>query len=122
NGREYARTFATQREARAFEATERAAKHHGSWIDPSGGSITFEVWAWRWLQFDVAKAPGTRATDRSIIRSALIPSLSSCSLNSIKPLDIQDLVADWCETAKPRTVRRRYATLSAILNAAVDKE
>jgi integrase len=122
SGREYARTFATQREARAFEASERATKHHGSWIDPSGGSITFEDWAWRWLQSDVAKAPGTQATDASIIRSALIPALGSCSLNSIGPLDIQDLVVRWCKTAKPRTVRRRYATLSAILNDAVDKE
>jgi integrase len=122
NGREYARTFATRREARAFEASERATRNNGSWIDPSGGSITFEVWASRWLQFDVAKAPGTRATDTSIIRSALVPALGSRPLNSIRPLDIQDLVAGWCKAAKPRTVRRRYATLSAILNDAVDKE
>jgi integrase len=119
-GREYARTFPTLREAKAFEASERTARNHGSWIDPNGGTIMFKDWAWRWLELDVAKSPGARATDASIIRSALVPALGSHMISAIRPLEIQDLVAAWCRSAMPRTVRRRYATLSAMLNAAVD--
>ena len=54
----YARTFPTLREAKVFEASERTARNHGSWIDPNGGTIMFKDSAWRWLELDVAKSPG----------------------------------------------------------------
>ena len=108
------------REAKAFEAAERTARNHGSWIDPTGGSITFEDWAWRWLELDVAKSPGARATDTSIIRSALVPALGLPHARRDPTPRHPGSRRGWSRTAMPRTVRRRYATLAAILNVAVN--
>ena len=94
----------------------------GSWIDPAGSATTFESWARRWLELGVAKSLGTRATDESILRAALLPVFGTRTIGSIRPLDVQDVVVRWSRVAKPRTVRRRYATLSAILNSAVDMD
>ena len=122
DGSEYARTFDTLRQARAFEAEERTAKHRGTWIDPQEGSILFRAWAAKWLELTAAKGAGSRATDRSILQAALLPTLGDRRLNTIRPIEIQELVARWSSAVMPRTVRRRYATLSAILTAAVDAE
>jgi len=121
-GREYSRTFRTLREAKAFDAAQRTAHNRGDWIDPTGARTLFSDWAWTWPDNDQAKSPGARSTDASIIRSALVPVFGERTLGSIRPLDVQSLVAAWCREVKPRTVRRRYATLAAIFRAAVDSD
>lgn len=122
DGRVHNRTFRTRKDAERYEREQNVAKDRGLYVDPIGGMRFFGSWATEWLANDAAKSPGARATDTSIIRSCLLPRLEHRRLGSISPLDIQRLVSTWISDAAPRTVRRRYATLSAIFKAAVDAE
>jgi hypothetical protein len=54
-----------------------------------------------------------------VLRSALLPALGHRTIGSITPTEIQQLVSSWASTHSPRTVRRRYAVLAAIVGAAV---
>jgi integrase len=119
DGRPYKRTFRTRREAEQFEASQRVDQARGTWIDPRGAALRLDEWATHWLETDAAKSPGTRATDRSVLRSAILPTFGSRTLGSIAPADVQRVVADWAASCKARTVRRRYAVLAALFNAAV---
>jgi integrase len=123
DGRERSRSFATKREALDYEATQRAARAKGTWIDPAGAATRFDVWAWRWLDEDEAKSPNARATDRSIIASALIPIFGARPIGEVTTLAVRRIVGSWSAAGlAPRTVRRRYATLSAIMRAAFEDE
>src|SRR5262249_14648068 len=58
----------------------------------------------------------------TIVRVHLLPTLDRRPLSSITPADVQALVTAWTSTSAPRTVRRQYGVLRAILNAAVSSE
>src|SRR5262249_46492907 len=68
---------------------------------------------------DPSKRASSTVRDESVIRVHLNPKLGSRALSSITPRDIQALVNDWSERRSSGTVRRNYATLQAILSAAV---
>ncbi len=121
-GREYSKTFRTRKEAERYETTERADRARGTWIDPRTGDTTFGTWASEWLASDPAKSPSALARDESILRVHILPVLEQRRLPSITPRDVQALVSAWSQTAKPRTVRRQYDTLRAVLNAAVQAD
>lgn len=121
-GKEYSRTFRTQRAARDFEDAERTSKARGGWIDPRHASILFDDWAQQWLDSDPAKRAKTKATDAGIIRLHLTPALGARPLGSITPRDVQGLVSMWSKVRAPRSVHRYYAVLRAILNSAVDSD
>jgi integrase len=59
------------------------------------------------------------ARDEVILRVHVLPVLGGRRLASITQRDVQALVATWASSAKPRTVRRQYDTLRAVLNTAV---
>ena len=122
DGREYSRTFRTRKDAERYQATERADQSRGSWIDPRGGATTFGAWATEWLASDPAKSPSALARDRSIVRAHLLEPLAHRRVASITRRDVQALVTVWSAESKPRTVRRQYDTLRAILNAAVEAD
>ena len=119
SGREYSRTFRTKREAEAFEDTQRADRARGAWLDPRTGEMAFGAWAKEWLASDPGKSPSALARDETILRVHLLPTLAVRPLAAITPRDVQALITNWAAHAKPRTVRRQYDTLRAILNAAV---
>ena len=119
SGREYSKTFRTKREAEHFEDTQRADRARGAWLDPRSGETPFGDWAAEWLASDPAKSPSAVARDEVILRVHVLPVLGGRRLASITQRDVQALVATWASSAKPRTVRRQYDTLRAVLNAAV---
>jgi integrase len=85
--------------------------------------MPFRKWAWEWLDSDQAKSPNARATDASIIASVLEPALGDRPLGKVTTLDVRRHVTSWSAAGlAPRTVRRRYATLSAIMRAAVEAD
>lgn len=90
----------------------------GAYVDPALGRVTFARWAEEWLATP-GKRPSAWARDDSILRNHLLPTLASRGLGTTKPNDVQALVTGWAVTLPPRTVRRQYDTLRAILNAAV---
>jgi integrase len=85
--------------------------------------MPFRKWAREWLDGDQAKSPNARATDASIIASVLEAAFGDRPLGKVTTLDVRRHVASWSAAGlAPRTVRRRYATLSAIMRAAVEAE
>jgi len=129
-GREYSKTFETFRAAKDFEASERADRRRGVWVDPRHSRVTFSEWAATWLDSNPNKRKKTRATDEGMIRVHMNPTLGNRRLDTIKPLDIQRLVASWTTARKPgsdkpykpSSIHRQYAVLRAIFAAAVEAE
>ena len=119
-GREVSRTFRTLTLARDFEREQQRAKSRGSWIDPAAASMTFREWSATWLRSNPGKRPSSWARDEVIVRRHLVPELGPRRLGSITKLDVQQLVNSW--TGAPRTVKRQYGVLRAIMNAAVDAD
>ena len=68
-GREYSKTFRTRKDAERHDATERADRARGRWLDPRTGAVTFGTWAAEWLRTDPAKSPSAWARDDSILRT-----------------------------------------------------
>lgn len=121
-GKPYKRTFPTKRKAEAFEAAERTDRSRGAWVDPRLSSMTFEAWSTDWLGSNPAKRSTAWARDESVIRLHLVPPLGDRPLGSITPRDVQALVSAWAKVRAPRSVRREYGTLRAILAAAVNAD
>jgi hypothetical protein len=73
---------------RHSQRTERA---QGTWIDPAGATIAFADWAQHWLDTDTAQTGTAKATDRSLLRSAILPTLGHRQLGSITSTEVQRL-------------------------------
>jgi hypothetical protein len=66
--------------------------------------------------------PSTLARDESVLRLHLLPVLGDRTLASLTPTDIQRLAGGWSERAAPRTVRRQYDVVRALLRGAVETD
>lgn len=121
SGRVYTRTFRTRREAEAFEADERASRRRGSWLDPRRAEEPLRAAAAQWLDSNPAKRPSSRARDESALRTHILSALGDRPIGSLTPSDIQQCVNGWSRRLAPRSVRRVYQTLAAVLNAAYSK-
>ena len=122
DGRQVKQSFRTRKEAERWEAAQVADQHRGVWVDPRAGEVTFEVWAGEWLASNPSKRSTSWARDESVIRLHLVPELGARPVGSITKQQVQALVNRWAEVHAPRTVRREYGTLRAIMAAAVDAD
>jgi integrase len=122
DGRQYKRSFGTRREAETFQARELADRSRGGWVDPTKSSITVAQWASEWLESNPGKRPSSLARDEIILRLHIVPALGKRPLATISPPDVQRLVNTWTKTAAPRTVRRQYDVLRAVMRAAVEAD
>ena len=61
NGRVYNRTFETKKEAVVFEASERATRNKGNWVDPRKAETSVSDLAAAWLAANPSKRPRIRA-------------------------------------------------------------
>ena len=120
DGEHRKRTFRTRREADAFEAQQRADLSRGSWLDPRDAERTFGEVARHWLERDVAKRSSTLGREETILRVHILPTLAGRRLRTIRQPDVQALVNSWTVLSKPRTVRRHYGVLRAVLAYAVE--
>ena len=122
DGREVSRTFRTKRKAVEYEAAQRTAKARGSWVDPRGANVTLAELSAEWLQSNPAKRQSTLARDESALRVHVRPVLGQRKIGSLAPGDIRALVTDWSLRMAPRTVRRMYGTVRAVLNYGVETD
>ena len=121
-GRVYTRTFNTKREAEDYEAQERNGRNRGTWVDHRRAKTTFNDVAAEWLASNPAKRPSARVRDEGVIRLHLVPVIGGRSIGAITPLDVQRMVNAWAEVARPRTVKRQYGVLRAVLVMAVQRD
>lgn len=122
DGREISRSFRTEREARAFEADQRATMHRGGWVDPRAATTPFRLVAERWQHSNPTKRPSTRARDDVTLRLHLLPALGDKPIGQITPADVRTLVTAWLTERKPSSVSRDYRTLAAICRFAIDQD
>jgi integrase len=115
-------TYDTKADADAAIADGVASQRRGVWVDPRKSRMTFGNWAQHWLESDATKRPRTRVRDEEVIRLHLAPAFGDAALGAITPLDVQRAVSRWTKVYAPNTVKRQYAVLRAILNAAVDAD
>jgi excisionase family DNA binding protein len=94
DGRERSRSFATKREAKAYEAAELARRTRGDWFDPRKATIPFRVVADDWLATNPAKRPSTRARDEISLRAHLLPRFGATAVGRIDPASVQRWVND----------------------------
>ena len=116
------RTFRTLRDAERFAATVEADKLRGAWVDPRDASRTLADIAGEWIKSNPSKRPSTRATDTSHLDMHILPALGSRAVGRITRRDVQTAVNQWSGVLAPRTVRRVFGTLNAILNYANECE
>ena len=122
DGKERSRTFRSMRQARAYEAEQRATIGRGGWVDPQRSARPFAEVAAAWLRSNPGKRPSTLARDEVELRLHILPALGSRPVGGITPSDIERLVVEWSGSAEPRTVGRRYGVLRAVLNYAVSRD
>ena len=122
DGQQFTRSFRTRRDADAFERDQLSTLQRGTWIDPSGGAMLFGDWVDEWMEQRVGLRPKTLHTDAGIIERYLRPALGAQPLSLITSREIQRLIATWGRRLAPNTVRRTYAVVRAVFNAAVDAD
>jgi len=118
-GRVYTRTFATRKEAERFERGELAARDRGGWIDPRHASRTLADVAAEWEKSNPGKRPSSVARDEIALRLHVLPALGARPIGAITPADVQREVNTWSTSMAPRTVKRTYGVLRAVLAFAV---
>lgn len=122
DGRPYKRTFRTRKEAETYEAREIADRSRGGWVDPRRSSISVAAWAAEWLVSNPAKRPSSVARDEVILRLHITSAIGTRPLAAVTRFDVQRLVNSWANNAAPRTVRRQYDVLRALMGAAVESD
>ena len=128
SGIRHARTFPTRGDASRHLAAARVDLERGTWIDPTAGAITFEVFAEQWLQGRRVKgrplAPRTRERYESLLRVHVLPSLGRLQLRHLRPNDIRRWYRNRNEAADcgPSTVAKTYRLVHAVMASAVVDE
>ena len=102
------------------DAQLRLYRRYG--IDPGQSGWTIEDVARTWLANNPHKRQNTYASDRIDVEVHIIPALGSRILAEIRPLDVQRVINNWSLDAAPRTVARRYGTLRAVINFAINND
>ena len=114
------RTFPTKADAAQFLASVQTDLARGQFLDPREGKITLAQWSEEWLALP-GKRPASVTRDRQGL-DVFLPSLGSLPLSAITPKHVQAAVSARTKVAAPATVRRDFAALRAVLNAAVDAD
>ena len=123
NGRGRSKTFATQREAKAWLRRTLTEIGDGTFIPESSGRISLAEWASQWEPTTVDLAPATRNRRTSDLRNWILPAFGMRAIGSITQPEVKAWVATMTrDGANPGSIKLRYETLSRLLQAAVDAE
>ena len=120
NGKWRSRTFDRKADARRWLSHELAKVDRGEWVDPRAGRVTFDAVAERWMAGRTSLRESTRARDRSLLDSLLLPRFAGTPLVAIQPSDLDAFVADLVAAGKAAsTIRKVWQVLSGVLQLAV---
>jgi integrase len=113
------KTFRRRRDADAYATTLEADRLRGTLADPRLARRSMSAVARSWFESNPDKRPTTSAADEHALRQYILPALGSREIGSISPTDVQAVVNEWSSRIAPRTVRRHYGVLRAVLAHAV---
>ncbi len=121
DGREHSRTFRSKKEAERYQATERADRSRGTWIDPTAGQMSFADWAGEWYEtMEPSWRPRTAGCHAMALRVHWVPRFGSLMLSEIKPRQVQAAINQMAKTYRPSSLRTYYGTLRSLFRDAVD--
>lgn len=119
-GRERAKNFPREADAKAFLAGTEEAKLRGGWVDPRLAKVPLREWAERWMGTVVHLKPKTRVGYESLLRNHVLPAFGTVAIGRVEQLDVRDWVAGLMERGlSPSRIRQAYQLLSSMLKAAV---
>ena len=120
NRRWRSRTFDRKVDAQRWLNDELTKVARGEWVDPRAGRITFGVVAERWMASRSSLRESTKARDRSLLDSLILPRFANTALVAIRPSDLEAFVADLTATGKaPATIRKVWQVVSGVFNLAI---
>lgn len=114
------RTFPTKADAALFLSSVQTDMARGRFLDPREGKITLKQWSDEWLALP-GKRTASIARDRQGLAVFLLD-LGAMPLSAITPKHVQASVNARAKISAPSTLRRDFAALRAVMNAAVDAE
>jgi integrase len=118
SGTEHCRHFERKVDATKWVAEQSAGLVTGQWIDPRDGKITFQQFAEQWRSSRVER-PGTAKVVASVLHTHAYPAFGGRQLSSIRPSDIQHMIAGMTRDGlAPRTVHRAYAFVAGVFKSA----
>ncbi len=120
NGRWRSRTFDRKVDAQGWLNTELTKVDRGEWVDPRAGRTTFGVVAERWMAARSSLRDSTRARDRSLLDSLILPRFAETPLVAIQPSDLEAFIADLVAAGKaPATIRKVWQIVSGVFDVAI---
>jgi integrase len=120
DGRQRSKSFAREREAKAFLATIEASKSTGTYVDPSRSRITVGTIAQQWRGGKVNLKPTTCAVVDSALSVHVLPRWGDVPLQRVEHVDIQAWIATLSESGMSGWYVRKVAgVLRGVLSLAV---
>jgi integrase len=114
----FARKIDAQKQKRAVEYQLQA----GEWIDPKLQATPYGEWAQEWFAAQSHLRIGSRESYASALNARILPVFADAPLRDIRPIHVEQFVADLSLELSPSRVRQIYNVLSASLKAAVKNE
>ncbi|HEY8526999.1 MAG TPA: tyrosine-type recombinase/integrase [Acidimicrobiales bacterium] len=118
-GRPRVKTWRRRADAERFARQVEADKDRGLFLDPKLARTPLAEVAKAWLDSNPGKRDGSWQRDEIAVRRHIVPALGDRPVGGLTPGDVQAAVNRWARERAPRTVRREYGVLRAILNYAV---
>jgi len=116
-------TFTTRRDADRWLANTQVDLERGSWIDPSWGAVSLEMYATSWMEQRILR-PRSAELYRGLLRLHILPVLGEIDLCDLSPRDVRAWHAQLTKAGYPGppTVAKAYRLLRTICETAVSDE
>jgi integrase len=119
SGRQRKRAFDRRADAERFLAQVTTDLSRGSYVDPAAGKVTLRAYAEGWLAARTSD-PTTQEATALRLRRHILPALGDYQLGALRPSIVQAWTRSLQSQLASSYVRVVFATLSAMLQAAVD--
>lgn len=119
DGASRSKTFRRKIDAEKHLTAVEHTKLSGAYVDPAAGRVTLRAYGEAWTAARVSWKPATRLRYEVNLANHLYPAFGTRPLGSIRPTEVQELVADLTARLAPRTVQGVYRVLHALYGSAV---
>jgi integrase len=114
----FTRKIDAEKQKRAVEYQLQA----GEWIDPRLQATPYGEWVQDWFAAQSHLRIGTKESYASAINARILPAFGEARLRDIRPIHVEQFVADISTELSPSRVRQIYNVLNGSLKAAVKNE
>lgn len=122
NGRPVEKAFRKRAEAETFKRKVESAEIDGIAVDLRTMRRTVADVAAEWLEANPRKRESTYARDEIALRLHVLPSLGAMPIGKVQRRDVRSAVESWSAVMAPRTVKRTYGVLRAVMAFALADE